>query len=42
MEDGNPLKECVDAAITALTESGRLAEIEAEWLQAATGVPVIE
>jgi polar amino acid transport system substrate-binding protein len=42
MEDGNPLKECVDAAITALTESGRLAEIEAEWLQEATGVPVIE
>jgi polar amino acid transport system substrate-binding protein len=22
MEEGNPLKECVDAAITALTESG--------------------
>lgn len=42
MADGNPLKECVDAAITALTESGRLAEIEAEWLQEATGVPVIE
>ncbi len=42
MEDGNPLKECVDAAITALTESGRLAEIEAEWLQDATSVPVIE
>jgi polar amino acid transport system substrate-binding protein len=42
MEEGNPLKECVDAAITALTESGELAEIEAEWLQEATGVPVIE
>jgi polar amino acid transport system substrate-binding protein len=42
MEEGNPLKECVDAAITTLTESGRLAEIEAEWLQAATGVPVIQ
>ncbi len=42
MEDGNPLKDCVDAALTALTESGKLAEIEAEWLQAATGVPVIE
>ncbi|MEO1680850.1 MAG: ABC transporter substrate-binding protein [Pseudomonadota bacterium] len=42
MEEGNPLKECVDAALGALTESGRLAEIEAEWLQSATGVPVIE
>jgi polar amino acid transport system substrate-binding protein len=42
MEDGNPLKACVDEAITALTESGALAEIEATWLQDATGVPVIE
>jgi hypothetical protein len=39
MEDGNPLKECVDAAITALTESGRLAEIEAEWLQEPPAFP---
>lgn len=42
MEEGNPLKECVDAAITELTESGALAAIEAQWLQEATGVPVIE
>lgn len=42
MEKGNPLKACVDAALGELTDSGRLAEIEAEWLQAATGVPVIE
>ncbi len=42
MEDGNPLKECVDAAITTLTENGTLAALEAEWLAAATGVPVIE
>lgn len=42
LEEGNPLKECVDAALTALTDSGRLAEIEAEWLQETTGVPVIE
>ena len=42
MEDGNPLKECVDAAITAITDSGELAAIEATWLQDATGVPVIE
>ena len=42
MEDGNPLKECVDAAISELTESGELAAIEAQWLAEATGVPVVE
>jgi polar amino acid transport system substrate-binding protein len=42
MEEGNPLKDCVDAALARLEESGRLAEIEAEWLQETTGVPVIE
>lgn len=42
MEKGNPLKECVDDAITALTDSGELAAIEAQWLQEATGVPVIK
>jgi len=41
MEEGNPLKECVDAALAALTESGKLAEIEAQWLQDTTGVPLI-
>ncbi len=42
MEEGNPLKDCVNAAISALTESGELAAIEAQWLQQATGVPVIQ
>jgi polar amino acid transport system substrate-binding protein len=42
MEDGNALKECVDAALAALSESGALAEIEATWLQEATGVPLIQ
>ncbi|MGB0440737.1 MAG: transporter substrate-binding domain-containing protein [Paracoccaceae bacterium] len=42
MEEGNPLRACVDAAITALNDSGTMAAIEAEWLQAATGVPVIQ
>ena len=42
MEEGNPLKECVDAALTALADSGKLAEIEAQWLQDATGVPLID
>ncbi|KNG92499.1 ABC transporter substrate-binding protein [Pseudaestuariivita atlantica] len=42
MEEGNPLKACVDAAIEALSASGKLAEIEAAWLSETTGVPVIE
>ena len=42
MEEGNPLKECVDAALAALSEDGTLAAIEAEWLSETTGVPVIE
>ncbi|MEM9427296.1 MAG: ABC transporter substrate-binding protein [Pseudomonadota bacterium] len=41
-EEGNPLKACVDTALEALKAGGRLAEIEAEWLSEATGVPVIE
>ncbi len=42
MEEGNPLKACVDAAIERLTTKGALSELEAEWLSEATGVPVIE
>ena len=36
------IKECVNEALAALTASGKLAEIEAEWLQATTGVPLIK
>ncbi|GFE50554.1 amino acid ABC transporter substrate-binding protein [Roseobacter cerasinus] len=42
MTEGNPLKDCVDAALEALKSDGSLAAIEAEWLQQATGVPLIE
>lgn len=42
MEEGNPLKTCVDDALAALGESGALAEIEATWLQDTTGVPLIQ
>ncbi|MGX9356411.1 ABC transporter substrate-binding protein [Roseobacteraceae bacterium S113] len=42
MEEGNPLKDCVDAALMAMSDSGKLAEIEAQWLQDATGVPLIK
>jgi len=42
MEEGNPLKACVDEAIGSMSEDGTLAAIESEWLQETTGVPVIE
>lgn len=42
MAEGNLLKECVDAALAAMTASGELAEIENAWLAEMTGVPVIE
>jgi polar amino acid transport system substrate-binding protein len=41
LEEGNPLKECVDAAITAITESGELEMITNEWLAENTGAPFI-
>lgn len=41
-EEGNPLKECVDAALDALKADGTLAQIEATWLSETTGVPVID
>ncbi|MEL7343818.1 MAG: ABC transporter substrate-binding protein [Pseudomonadota bacterium] len=42
MEEGNPIKECVNEALAAITANGTLAAIEAEWLQETTGVPVIK
>lgn len=42
MEEGNPLKDCVDTALDTMNANGSLAAIEAEWLSATTGVPVIE
>ncbi len=42
MEEGNPLKTCVDEALAALAANGKLAEIEAKWLQDTTGVPLIK
>ncbi|XDA97300.1 ABC transporter substrate-binding protein [Sulfitobacter sp. LCG007] len=41
MEDGSPLKECVDAALSGMREDGTLKSIEKEWLEEATGVPLI-
>ncbi len=42
LEEGNPLKACIDAALGSLRDSGALAEIEAQWLSETTGVPVIK
>lgn len=42
MAEGSELKACVDEAISAMTEDGSLAIIEAEWMQEQTGVPVIK
>ncbi len=42
MAEGSALKACVDEAITALKESGKLAEIESQWLGDGAGVPLID
>ncbi|WP_319530221.1 ABC transporter substrate-binding protein [uncultured Cohaesibacter sp.] len=42
MEEGSPLKPCVDDAIKALKDDGTLAKLEATWLAEGTGVPVIK
>ncbi len=40
--DGNPLRDCVNEAISAMVSDGTLAKIETEWLEGATGVPMIQ
>ena len=42
MAEGNPLKDCVNEALAALKADGSLEKIEAEWLQAATDVPLVK
>ncbi|MCT4611289.1 MAG: ABC transporter substrate-binding protein [Pelagimonas sp.] len=42
MEEGSALKTCVDDALDALSANGKLAEIEATWLQETTGVPLVK
>lgn len=42
MEEGSPLKECIDKAINALKDDGTLAQLEDTWLAKSTGVPVIK
>jgi len=40
-EEGNPLRDCVNDALDSLRESGRLDEIEQEWLSEVVDAPVI-
>jgi len=41
LENDSPLKPCVDAAITSLTESGELGEITDTWLEVGDVAPII-
>jgi polar amino acid transport system substrate-binding protein len=41
LEDGSPLKPCVDAAITALRDSGELDTITDTWLETGDVAPII-
>jgi polar amino acid transport system substrate-binding protein len=40
-EKGNPLRDCVDQALTRLKDSGKLDQIEQEWLSDYVDAPVI-
>jgi polar amino acid transport system substrate-binding protein len=41
-EEGNPLRDCVNDALAALTEDGTLEEIQQQWLSENTSAPVLE
>ena len=41
LENDSPLKPCVDAAITTLTDSGELGEITDQWLEVGDVAPII-
>jgi polar amino acid transport system substrate-binding protein len=41
-EHGSPLVDCVNAALARLKDSGRLAEIQQEWLSDKASAPVLE
>ena len=40
-EKGNPLRDCVNEALSSLRDSGQLEAIEQEWLSESTNAPVI-
>lgn len=41
-EKGNALRDCANEALAAMVADGKLQAIEAEWLQTATGAPLIK
>lgn len=41
-EKGNALRDCANEALAAMEADGKLKAIEAEWLQTATGAPLIK
>ncbi|MDN4161010.1 ABC transporter substrate-binding protein [Nocardioides abyssi] len=41
-EKGNPLRDCVDAALASLREDGTLADIEQQWLSDTVSVPTLD
>jgi polar amino acid transport system substrate-binding protein len=40
-EDGNPLVECVNAALATLRDAGTLEALEEEWLQQGGDIPTL-
>ena len=40
--EGNPLRDCVNEALSALKEDGTLAQIQQQWLAEKTSAPVLE
>jgi polar amino acid transport system substrate-binding protein len=41
-EEGNPLRDCVNQALTELRDEGTLEEIQQQWLSEKTDAPVLE
>jgi polar amino acid transport system substrate-binding protein len=41
-EEGNPLRDCVNQALTELRDEGTLEEIQQEWLSEKTSAPVLD
>ena len=41
LEEGNALLDCVNAAVTTITDSGELEQLTAQWLADNTGAPFI-
>jgi polar amino acid transport system substrate-binding protein len=42
LSEGSPLRACVNEALSSMKSDGKLAKIEAQWLQNSTGIPVIK